>query len=199
MTNQTQSDELIDDVLSILHDMLEDGASRDDVLRFAALNPAFRNEILAFVAEWLASEGSDIGDEDTAGERTARNHHSILERFWAPAQQHVPDPFEAMDAESIDRIAANCRIDSSILRKLSRCLIDIGTIPGQLTVWLADELRTSPATLSAYLDSAPATAGAEYFAPNGLSAPGKLSFAAAVQSSTLDLAQKRFWFPDLAA
>jgi len=199
MTNQPQSDEMLDDVLSTLHDMLEEGASRDDVLRFASLNGAFRNEILAFVAEWLASEGSDLGDEDSAGGRTARNHHSILEQFWASEQQGVPDPFEAMDADNIDRIAAICRIDAGIARKLSRCLIDVGTIPGQLIVWLADELNASPASLSAFLDSAPATASAEYFAPRGRSAPGKVSFEAAVQSSTLDLKQKRFWFPDLAA
>jgi len=89
MTNQPQSDEMLDDVLSTLHDMLEDGASRDDVLRFASLNGAFRNDILAFVAEWLASEGSDLGDEDSAGGRTARNHHSILEKFWASKQRSI--------------------------------------------------------------------------------------------------------------
>ena len=199
MTNQPQNDEMLDDVLSTLHDMLEEGASRDDVLRFASLNAAFHNEILAFVAEWLASEGSDLGDEDSAGGRTARNHHSILEQFWASEQQGVPDPFEAIDADNIDRIAAICRIDVGIVRKLSRRLIDVGTIPGQLIVWLAEELDASPASLNAFLDSAPATAGAEYFAPKGRSAPGKVSFEAAVQSSTLDLKQKRFWFPDLAA
>lgn len=199
MTNQPQSAETLDDVLSTLHDILDDGASRDDVLRFAALNPAFREDIFAFVAEWFASEGSDLGDEDSAGERTARNHHSILERFWAPPQQQVPDPFEAMNAESIGCIAANCRIDTGILRKLCRCLIDIGTVPGQLIIWLADELRTSPASLHAFLNGAPVSAGVDYFAPQGRSAPGKVSFEAAVQSSTLDLAEKRFWFPDLAA
>lgn len=199
MTKQPQSAETLDNVLSTLHDMLEDDASRDDVLRFAALNAAFREDIFAFVAEWFASEGSDLGDEDPAGERTARNHHSILERFWAPAQQPASDPFEAVDADSIDRIATNCRIDTGILRKLCRCLIDVGTIPGQLIVWLADELRTSPASLSAFLDSAPVAAGVDYLAPKGRSAPGKVSFETAVQSSTLDLTQKRFWFPDLAA
>lgn len=101
MTKQPQSAETLDNVLSTLHDMLEDDASRDDVLRFAALNAAFREDIFAFVAEWFASEGSDLGDEDPAGERTARNHHSILERFWAPAQQPASDPFEAVDADSI--------------------------------------------------------------------------------------------------
>lgn len=199
MTKQPQSAVTLDNVLSTLHDMLEDDASRDDVLRFSALNAAFREDIFAFVAEWFASEGSDLGDEDPTGERTARNHHSILERFWAPAQQPASDPFEAVDADSIDRIATNCRIDTGILRKLCRCLIDVGTIPGQLIVWLADELRTSPASLSAFLDSAPVAAGVDYLAPKGRSAPGKVSFETAVQSSTLDLTQKRFWFPDLAA
>lgn len=199
MTKQLQSAEALGDVLATLHDMLEDDATRDDVLRFAALNPAFRGDILAFVAEWVASEGSDLGDEDPTGERTARNHHLILERFWAPVQSQASDPFDAMDFDDIDLIAANCRIDTGILRKLCRCLIDVGTIPGQLLVWLADELRSSPSALHAFLDGAPAVAGADYFAPQGRTAPGKVSFEAAVKSSTLDLSQKRFWFPDMAA
>ncbi|QOF75530.1 hypothetical protein IG197_34755 (plasmid) [Aminobacter sp. SR38] len=199
MTKKLQSAEVLDDVLATLHEMLEDDATREDVLRFAALNPAFRGDILAFVAEWVASEGSDLGDEDPTGERTARNHHSILERFWAPVQSQASDPFDAMDSDDIDRIAANCRIDTGILRKLCRCLIDVGTIPGQLLVWLADELRSSPSALHAFLDGVPAAAGADYFAPQGRTAPGKVSFEAAVKSSTLDLSQKRFWFPDMAA
>jgi hypothetical protein len=191
--------ETLDTVLAALHEMLEDGATREDVQRFAALNAAFRSDIFAFVAEWFVAEGSDLGDEDPAGERTARNHHSILEQFWAPVQQQASDPFEIVNADNIDRIAANCRIDAGILRKLCRCLIDVGTIPGQLIVWLAGELRTSPASLTAFLVGAPAAAGADYFAPKGRSAPGKVSFEAAVQSSSLDLTDKRFWFPDLAA
>lgn len=199
MTKQPQSAETLDDVLATLHDMLEDGASRDDVLRFAALHSAYREDILAFVAEWFASEGSDLGDDDSAGERTARDHYSILERFWAPTPQQASNPFDAIDSDDIGRIAANCRIDMGILRKLCRCLIDAGTIPGQLIVWLADELKTSPASLRAFLDGAPAAAGVDFFAPQGRSTPGKVSFETAVLSSTLDLSQKRFWFPDLAA
>lgn len=199
MTNQSQNTETLDNVLSTLHDMLEDSAVRDDVLRFAALHPAFREDIFAFVAEWFATEGSDLDDESPAGERTVRDHYSILERFWDPAQQQVADPFDAMDSNDMDRIAANCRIDIGILRKLSRCLIDVSTIPGQLIVWLSNELRTSPAALHAYLDSAPVAAGVDFFAPQGRSTPGKVSFETAVLSSTLDLAQRRFWFPDLVA
>ncbi|MGN6819202.1 MAG: hypothetical protein ACTHJR_11100 [Sphingomonas sp.] len=199
MTNQPESTETLDAVLATLHDMLEDDATRDEVLRFAALNAAFREDIFAFVAEWFASEGSDLGDEDPAGERTARNHHSILERFWASASQGGAEPFDIVDADNIDRIAANCRVDTGIISKLCKCLIDASTIPGQLLVWLADELRTSPPAVYAFLDGVPATGGADYFAPGGRSAPGKMSFEAAVKSSTLDLAQKRFWLPDLAA
>jgi hypothetical protein len=199
MIKHSHSAETLDDVLPTLHDMLKDGAVRDDVLRFAALHPVFRQDIFAFVAEWFASEGSDLGDEDPAGERTARDHYSILERFWAPAKQQASDPFDAMNSDDIGRIAANCRIDTGILRKLCRCLIDVGTIPGQLIVWLADELRTSPASLHAFLDAAPAAAGVDFFAPQGRSVPGKVSFETAVRSSTLDLVQKSFWFPDLAA
>ena len=82
---------------------------------------------------------------------------------------------------------------------MCKCLIDASTIPGQLMVWLADELRTSPSAVYAFLEGVPATGSADYFAPSGRSAPGKVSFEAAVKSSTLDLAQKRFWLPDLAA
>lgn len=199
MTNQPQGAETLDDVLSTLHYILEEGATREDVLRFAALHAAYREEIFVFVAEWFASEGSDLGDEDPAGERTARNHHSILERFWASAPQGGSHPFDVVDADNIDRIAANCRVDTGIISKLCKCLIDASTIPGQLMVWLADELRTSPSAVYAFLDGVPATGGADFLAPNGRSAPGKVSFEAAVKSSTLDLAQKRFWLPDLAA
>ncbi len=199
MTNHPESAETLDDVLTTLHDILEDGATRDDVLRFAALNAAFREEIFAFVAEWFASDGSDLGDEDSAGERTARNHYAILERFWATAPRAAPGPFHVVDADNIDRIAASCRVDTGIVSKLCKSLIDAGTIPGQLIVWLADELGTTPASVHAFLDGVPVTAEAEYFAPKGRTAPGKVSFETAVISSTLDLAQKRFWFPDLAA
>ena len=199
MTNNAEGAETLDDILTTLHDMLEDGATRDDVLRFATLNAAFREEILAFVAEWFASEGSDLGDEDPAGEQTARNHHSILERFWANAPLAGQDPFDMVDADNIDRIATNCRVDTGIITKLCKCLIDAGTIPGQLIIWLADELRTTQVSLHAFLDGVPATGRADYFAPNGRSARGKVSFETAIKSSTLDLAGKRFWFPDLAA
>lgn len=199
MSYQPKGAETLDNVLATLHDMLEDDATRDEVLRFAALNSAFREDIFAFVAEWFASEGSDLGDEDPAGERTARNHHSILERFWASTSQGGADPFEIVDADNIDRIAAKCRVDTGIISKLCKCLIDASTIPGQLMVWLADELKTSPSAVYEFLDRVPAAGGADYFAPNGRSAPGKVSFEAAVKSSTLDLAQKRFWLPDLAA
>lgn len=190
---------MLDSILATLHDMLEDSATRDDVLRFAALHSDVRHEIMAFTAEWFGSEESDLGDDKPTGSRTASGHHSILERFWAGAETSNADPFDAMPSDRIGQIAANCRIDTGILRKLSRRLIDVGTIPGQLIAWLAEELRISPSALYAHLGGAPVAAGVDFFAPNGSSAPGKVSFATAVTTSTLDLEQKRFWLPDLAA
>lgn len=199
MTRDTQDMPSLDSLLATLHDMLEDGATRDDVLRFAALHPDSRMEIMRFTAEWFAAEESDLGDENPTGNRTATGHHSILERFWADAAVTEPDPFDAMPAGCIQQIAATCRIDTGILRKLSRRLVDAGTIPGRLIAWLSVELGTSPPALYAYLGGAPVAAGVDFFAPDGRAAAGKVSFATAVTNSTLDLAQKRFWLPDLAA
>lgn len=97
MTNQPQNDEMLDDVLSTLHDMLEDGASRDDVLRFASLNGAFRNDILAFVAEWLASEGSDLSDDSQDVSHTVAGHAELLEAFWDRFSIPYADPFSGLD------------------------------------------------------------------------------------------------------
>lgn len=199
MTKDTQDMTTLDSLLALLHEMLEDGASRDDVLRLAALHPDARMEILAFTAEWFAAEESDLDDEKPTGNRTATGHHSILERFWADGAVSELDPFDAMQADRIQQIASNCRIDTGILRKLSRRLVDPDTIPGQLVAWLSVELSTSPSALYAYLGGAPVAAGVDFFAPSGRAAAGKVSFATAVMNSTLKLVQKRFWLPDLAA
>lgn len=199
MTKDFEDAVTLDALLATLHDMLDDGATRDEVLGLAALHPDYRNEILAFTAEWFAAEESDLGDEKPSGERTATDHFSILERLWAKAPAPERDPFETMDSDSIPLIAAKCRIDTGILRKLSRRLIDAGTIPGLLIGWLAEELGTSSSALHAFLGGAPVAANVDFFAPNGRVAAGKLSFASAVTSSTLSLEQKRFWLPELAA
>ncbi len=53
----------LDDILAGVHLELEDGATADRINQIANENPQLRAEILAFAAEWFASDGSDLSDD----------------------------------------------------------------------------------------------------------------------------------------
>jgi hypothetical protein len=189
--------EALDDVLALVHEKLEDGASGDDVRQLADRHLAHRQAILAFVAEWVASEGGDLTDDMPASGQTVSGHAELLERFWA-APRDDASPF-GRPPEELKEIASRARIDTAILRKLLKGLVDTTTIPGKLVVLLAEAAGTAEAQVWTHLTS-PALAsasGTDYFAPSGRKAPGRSTFAEVVRQSSLSAADKDFWLTGL--
>lgn len=199
MTKENTAIEELDDVLALVHEELEDGASGDDVRQLADRYPAHRAAILAFVAAWLESDGSDLTDDMPVVGQTVSGHAELLERFWA-APRDDASPFRRPPAE-LKAIASRARIDTAILRKLVKGLVDTTTIPGKLVVLLAEASEVAEAQVWAHLTS-PALAsapGTDYFAPSGRTAPGQSSFAEVVRNSSLSAEDRDFWLSGLEA
>lgn len=198
MSNNPMSTDELDEILTTVHEELEDGASADRVKQIADSNPQFHKEIFAFAAEWFASDGSDLSDDTLGIDRTVAGHTVLLERFWQLARPEAVDPFEGMPTEELQSVADKCRLDMAILRQLVRGHIDEATIPGKLVVWLANATGTRTAEVWSRL-SAPATASADYFAPSGKRTGKKATFAEAIRNSDLSPADKQFWLAHLDA
>lgn len=192
--------EALDEVLVSLHEELEDGASADRVAELVKRHPEFRKEILAFAAEWLANEGSDLADDMPVVGQTVSGHAALLERFWAMVQTEPESPLPNTPGEW-EVVADKCRIDTAILRKIVKGFVEVTTIPGKLITYLAEALDAQPAQVWSYLNSpALSTAGAgDFFAPSGRAKGGKSSFADVIRKSDLGDEDKQFWLYHLAA
>ncbi|MER9559459.1 hypothetical protein [Mesorhizobium sp. M0323] len=199
MTNNPIPADQLDETLAEVHTELEDGASADRIKQIANENPQFSAEILAFAAEWFASEGSDLSDDQMSVERTVSEHTVLLDRFWQLARPTAADPFENLPAEELQKMADRCRIDMVILRQLARGLIDETTIPGKLIAWLADATGARMADVWSHLSSNSIAAAADYFAPSGKRTGPKASFAEVIRSSDLSADDKQFWLAHLGA
>jgi hypothetical protein len=197
MTNKPVPMAGLDEILAGVHEALEEGATAARIKEIANDNPDARSEIMAFAAEWFASEGSDLSDDVLAVDRTVARHAAILERFWQTCRPQAADPFEGMAADDLKMVASRCRIDTAILRQLARRVIDEATIPGKLIAWLAEATGASLSDVWSYVSSTPAAASADFFAPGGKRSGGKLAFADAVRSSALGQADKQFWLSHL--
>lgn len=190
----------LDDVLEHLHEELEDRASSDRVREFVARHPEFREEILAFAAEWLASEGSDLDDGVLAVSQTVSKHAELLERFWAAVSADDANPLPGTPAALRD-VAQRCRVDTAVLRKVAKGFVEATTIPGKFVSLLAEATDAPTLGVWAFLTSpAIAAAGAgDYFAPAGRRSGGKSSFADVIRKSDLDDEDKAFWLSHLDA
>ncbi|WP_158743045.1 hypothetical protein [Acidisphaera sp. L21] len=188
---------VLDEILASVHEELETGASGARVRQIADANPGVRDDILAFAAEWSASLGSDLADDELEVTRTAREHHLILERFWAAAASQDAKPFDGLPVGRLGDIAARCRIDTDILRQIVRGKVDEMSIPAKLVGWLSAELDIPQQAVWASLASAEKAAYADFFAPGGLKQARKMRFADVVRESALDDVDKRFWLEPL--
>lgn len=201
MTSQEQqSIGTLDDALAALHEELEGGASADWVREFAGKNPAFREDILAFAAEWLASEGSDLGDEILVVSGTVSAHAELLERFWAAARLDEASPLPNTPA-ALRGVAERCRVDTAILRKVAKGFVEATSIPGKFVALLAEATGAPISRVWSFLDSpAAAVAGArDYFAPAGRTSGGTSTFAEVIRKSDLGEADRAFWLSHLDA
>ncbi len=68
MSNNSIPLDELDEILAAVHEELEGGASADRVMQIATSCPHLREEILAFAAEWFASDGSDLPDDALGAE-----------------------------------------------------------------------------------------------------------------------------------
>ena len=189
----------LDEILASLHEELEDGASGARVREIADAHPEARADILAFAAEWCASAGSDLTDEDHVGNRTAREHHRALERVREAGAAEDAKLFARLSADRLDEVAQRCRIDRDVLRQLVRGRIDEMSVPGKLVGWLGAELDVPPQTVWSVLSSARQPAYADFFAPDGRKPGGKTTFADVVRRSSIDPTDKQFWLDLLDA
>jgi hypothetical protein len=187
----------LDEILAGVHEELENGASAPRIREIAEEHPKARNEILAFAAEWFASDGSDLSDDDSVVNRTAREHHALLERFWHAAAADDAQPFDSLSLNKLEDVAGRCRIDLDILRQLVRHKVDEMTIPGKLVGWLGAELGLPQQAMWAALSSADAVAYADFFAPGGKKFGAKINFEEVIRESDLDPADKRYWLDRL--
>lgn len=190
--------EALDDILETLHEALEEGANADRVREIAEEHSAFRAEILAFAAEWFASDGSDLPDDTLVVEHTVSDHAALLDRFWQMAAADAANPFQQVSPDDLLQMADRCRVDMVVLRQLVRGFVDAATIPAKLISWLAAETHSSVADVWSHFGS-PAVATADFFAPSGKSSSAKLSFGEVIRNSNLSPENKQFWLAHLDA
>ena len=176
-----------------MHEELEAGASGTRVREIADAHPDARDDILGFAAEWFASERSDLSDDDREVIRTAREHHLVLERFWAAAVSHDEKPFDGLAIGRLGDMADRCRIDTDILRQIVRGKVDEMSIPAMLVGWFGRELEIPQQAVWASLASVDTAAYADFFAPGGRKVVGKVRFVDAIRDSELEETDKRFW------
>lgn len=188
----------LDDILERLHEELEDGASADRVREYVARHPGFREEILAFAAEWLSGAGSDLGDDVLVVSQTVSGHAELLERFWAAVSSDEASPLPGTPAALRD-VAQRCRVDTAVLRKVAKGFVEATTIPGKFVSLLAEATDAPMSRVWAFLTSpAIAAAGAgDYFAPSGRRNGGRSSFADVIRKSDLGDGDKAFWLSHL--
>ena len=200
MMQQQKSAMALDDVLARLHEELEDGASADRLRDLVGQHPAFREELLAFAAEWLASEGSDLDDGVLVVSKTVSGHAELLRQFWAAASADDASPLPSTPAALRD-VAERCRIDTAVLRKVVKGFVEAMTIPGKFVSFLAEATAVPTSQVWVFLTSpAIAAAGAaDYFAPSGRKSGGKSSFADVIRKSDLSDEDKAFWLSHLDA
>lgn len=183
----------LDEILAGVHEELEAGVSGTRIREIAKAHPEARDQILAFAAEWCASEGSDLSDDDPVGNRTAREHHRLLEHFHQAGAAEDAKPFAHLTADRLDAVAHRCRIDRDILRQLVRGKVDEMSVPGKLVGWLGAELGAPPQAVWSALSSVGTAAYADFFAPDGRKLGGKMSFTDVIRGADLPEADKRFW------
>ena len=193
MNTSSLTPRALDEILAGLHEELEDGASGVRVREIADAHPEARADILAFAADWCASGGSDLSDEDHVGNRTAREHHQLLERVREAGAAEDAKPFARLSADRLDEVAQRCRIDRDVLRQLVRGRINEMSVPGKLVGWLGVELDVPPQAVWSALSSGGQVAYADFFAPDGRKPAGKTSFADVIRRSSIDATDKRFW------
>ena len=194
--NLTSMDGL-DEILALVHEELEGGASGDRVKAIAEANLQARDEILAFAEAWFASNGSDLSDDTLGIGQTVSNHGALLDRFWKLSDAGAEDPFKKADIDDLERIAGHCRIDTSILRLIVRRFVDEMTIPAKLIALLAEATGAHVKEVWWFLTAVPTVATADYFAPAGRRAGSRISFAEAIRNSDLTPADKQFWLAHL--
>ena len=197
MSNNPPTTFDLDEILTGVHDELEAGASGARVREIADAHPGARDDILAFAAEWFASDGSDLSDDNLEVTHTAREHHLVLERFWAAAASTDAKPFEGLSVDRLGEVATKCRIDIDILRQIVRGKVDEMSIPAKLIGWFGVELEVPQQAVWSSLTTVDRTAYADFFAPGGRRAVGKMRFVDVVRDSDLGDDDKRFWLNSL--
>ncbi len=193
MSKEPKTIDTLDELLADLHDELENGATAALVKELADRNPDHRAVIFAFTARWLTAERNGLSDDSQEIVPTISMHDELLTKFWARYSVSGADPFDTLPSEKLQNIADNCLIDMSILRKISRRLIDETTAPAMLVSWLAAATATLPGAIWSYIAAEPLAANADFFAPGGRRMGSKMSFADAVSESSLDDHNKSFW------
>lgn len=197
MSENLMSIDGLDDILALVHEELEGGASGDRVKAIAKANPQARDEILAFAEAWFASGGSDLSDDTLGIGPTVSNHDALLDRFWKLSDAGSEDPFKKADIDDLERIAAHCRIDTSTLRLIVRRFVDEMTIPAKLIALLAEATGAHVKDVWSFLTAVPTVATADYFAPAGRREGSRISFVEAIRNSDLTPADKQFWLAHL--
>jgi hypothetical protein len=197
MSNNPPTTFDLDEILAGVHDELEGGASGARVREIADAHPDARDDILAFAAEWFASDGSDLSDDNLEVTRTAREHHLVLERFWAAAASTDAKPFEGLSADRLGEVATKCRIDTDILRQIVRGKVDEMSIPAKLIGWFGAELEVPQQAVWSSLTTVDRAAYADFFAPGGRRVVGKMRFVDVVRDSELGDDDKGFWLNSL--
>ena len=180
-------------VLGRVYEELEGGASAARIKEMADECPQARAEILAFAAEWVMAEDSDLPDDVLKVDRTVARHAELLERLWKTTPRQDVDPFAGLSVDELQKIAGQCRIDKVVLRQLVRGLIEEATIPGILITWLAAATNAKSSDVWNHLCIAHAFSSADFFAPSGTQRVEKIVFADAVQDSAMSKLDKQFW------
>jgi hypothetical protein len=180
-------------VLDRVYEELESGANAARIKQIADACPEARAEILAFAAEWVIAEDSDLPDEVLKVDRTVARHVELLERLWEKGPHQDVDPFAGLSVDELQRIASQCRIDKVVLRQLVRGLIEEATIPGILITWLATATNAKSNDVWNHLCIAHAFSSADFFAPSGTQRGAKIVFADAIRDSAMSKPDKQFW------
>jgi len=196
MTNDIPALSMDSAPFDTLHAILTSGdiAGMRDLI---AANPSIKSDLIDYASAFIGVSnlaGDDHERDPGAGHsEPSQEARDALSRHLVGMEMGVGDVFAGLGAVELVRVADHCLIDSDILRQIARRRIDAGTVPGRFVALLAEAMGQGTATIFAHLADEAEVLTGDRFAPSGLTQGGKISFAEAVRTSSLEDERKRFW------
>jgi len=162
-----------------------------------ARHPEHAGAIRAFAAEWLLVEDAEGRESEPDPEQMKRvaslGTSRMMDALWRLQNE---DPFQRLTPQDRRRVAKEVGIDSRILLKFERSLIEPDTIPASFKSKLAVALHVPAGVIQARANAGPRWARSTRYKADETPTAVRESFTDAIQTSALDDDLKRYWLKE---